>query len=197
MPIKEELTLNKLHNLLSKSQLTISTAESCTGGIISSELTKLPNSSLYFIGAIIAYQNTIKENVLGVSSSTLSEYGAVSEQTVREMARGVAKLMNTDLAISISGIAGPGGGPQIGQLGDDVKTFNVRFDGNDFSNSGDDGIGLFKVHKVRINNNIIADNFARGIVFNNSTYITDVCLRNNIISRNNIKLNGASYYTCN
>ena len=110
MPIKEELTLNKLHNLLSKSQLTISTAESCTGGIISSELTKLPNSSLYFIGAIIAYQNTIKENVLGVSSSTLSEYGAVSEQTVREMARGVAKLMNTDLAISISGIAGPGGG---------------------------------------------------------------------------------------
>ena len=65
MPIKEELTINKLHNILSKSQLTISTAESCTGGIISSELTRLPNSSLYFIGAIIAYQNTIKRKFTG------------------------------------------------------------------------------------------------------------------------------------
>ena len=91
MPIKEELTINKLHNILSKSQLTISTAESCTGGIISSNLRdcQIP---LYFIGAIIAYQNTIKENLLGVSMKTLSECGAVSEQTVREMAMGVAKI---------------------------------------------------------------------------------------------------------
>ncbi len=110
MRIKEELTINKLHNLLSSLKLTISTAESCTGGIISSELTRLPNSSSYFIGAVVAYQNTIKENVLGVSNSTLIEYGAVSEQTVIEMVKGVAKLMKTDLAISISGIAGPGGG---------------------------------------------------------------------------------------
>ncbi len=110
MGVKEELIINKLHKLLSSSKLTISTAESCTGGIISSELTKLPNSSSYFIGAVVAYQNSIKENVLGVSNSTLAEHGAVSEQTVKEMVRGVAKLMKTDLAISISGIAGPGGG---------------------------------------------------------------------------------------
>ena len=126
MRIKEELTINRLHELLSRSKLTISTAESCTGGIVSSELTKLPNSSKYFIGSVIAYQNTIKEKLLGVSTSTLAEHGAVSKQTVKEMVKGVAKLMNTDIAISVSGIAGPGGGSAHKPVGTIWTAYYIR-----------------------------------------------------------------------
>ena len=107
---KEASTINQLHDLLNHHNLSISTAESCTGGLISSELTRLPNSSRYFIGSIVAYQNAIKTSLLGVSEKTLEEHGAVSEQTVIEMVKGVAQLMKTDIAVSISGIAGPGGG---------------------------------------------------------------------------------------
>ena len=114
---KEALTISQLHDLLNHHNLSISTAESCTGGLISSELTRLPNSSRYFIGSIVAYQNAIKTSLLGVSEKTLEEHGAVSEQTVIEMVKGVAQLMKTDIAVSISGIAGPGGGTKDKPIG--------------------------------------------------------------------------------
>ena len=99
-----------LGNLLKEHQHTISTAESCTGGRLAAALNAQSGSSAYYMGSVVAYDNTIKEQVLGVKHSTLEKYGAVSEQTVREMAEGIRALMNTDYAIATSGIAGPTGG---------------------------------------------------------------------------------------
>ncbi|KEO84200.1 damage-inducible protein CinA [Tumebacillus flagellatus] len=86
------------------------TAESCTGGLIGQLLTDIPNCSDYFYGSIVAYDNTIKEKVLGVDSQVLREHGAVSAQTAKQMAEGARKVMGVEWAISVTGIAGPGGG---------------------------------------------------------------------------------------
>lgn len=96
--------------LLTEQGLTIAVAESCTGGLIAHRLTNVPGSSAYFIGGVVAYSNQVKERVLEVSRETLSVYGAVSEETAREMARGARRLFDTDVAISATGIAGPTGG---------------------------------------------------------------------------------------
>ena len=96
--------------LLTEQGLTIAVAESCTGGLIAHQLTNVSGSSAYFIGGVVAYANEVKELVLGVSGETLSAYGGVSEETVREMARGARRLFDTDVAISAAGIAGPTGG---------------------------------------------------------------------------------------
>ena len=96
--------------LLSQHQLTLATAESCTGGLIGHRLTNVPGSSEYFLGGIIAYANEIKEHVLGVSQQTLEIHGAVSAETALEMARGARHVLGVDLAVSVTGIAGPGGG---------------------------------------------------------------------------------------
>ncbi|MBO6290803.1 MAG: nicotinamide-nucleotide amidohydrolase family protein [Selenomonas sp.] len=96
---------------------TISCAESCTGGLLSSLLTDVEGSSAYMKGAVVAYSNEVKEKLLGVKHETLEQYGAVSEQTAREMARGAAKLMGTDIGVGITGIAGPGGGSEEKPVG--------------------------------------------------------------------------------
>ena len=107
----EDLPLETiLGNLLKARHQTIATAESCTGGRLAAALNAQSGSSAYYMGSVVAYDNTIKEQVLGVKHSTLEKYGAVSEQTVREMAEGVRALINTDYAIATSGIAGPTGG---------------------------------------------------------------------------------------
>ena len=107
----EDLPLETiLGNLLKERQQTIATAESCTGGRLAAALNAQSGSSAYYMGSVVAYDNCIKEQVLGVAHDTLMEWGAVSEQTVREMAEGVRALMNTDYAIATSGIAGPTGG---------------------------------------------------------------------------------------
>ena len=107
----EDLPLETiLGNLLKQHGQTISTAESCTGGRLAAALNAQSGSSAYYMGSVVAYDNSIKEQVLGVKHTTLEEYGAVSEQTVREMAEGVRALMHTDYAIATSGIAGPTGG---------------------------------------------------------------------------------------
>jgi len=97
-------------NLLKENNLTIAFAESCTGGYLSSLITSVPGSSAYFAGSVVAYQNEIKEKLLGVKPETLKEFGAVSEQTVKEMAEGVRLNLNAAIGVSTSGIAGPGGG---------------------------------------------------------------------------------------
>jgi PncC family amidohydrolase len=102
-----EITVGRL---LLKRQLSLATAESCTAGLIGHRLTNVPGSSEYFFGGIIAYANEVKERVLGVSLQTLETHGAVSAETAIEMARGARRLLNTDLAVSVTGIAGPGGG---------------------------------------------------------------------------------------
>ena len=89
---------------------TIGTAESCTGGSIAALLTSVAGSSDYFAGSIVAYANSVKQNILGVSASDLSQYGAVSQQVVEQMATGALRVLGCDWAIATSGIAGPGGG---------------------------------------------------------------------------------------
>ncbi len=99
-----------LGGLLVQRGLHLAVAESCTGGLIGHRITNVPGSSAYFSGGVIAYANQIKMDVLGVSAHTLEEHGAVSEQTVLEMAHGVRKAMGTEIGAAISGIAGPDGG---------------------------------------------------------------------------------------
>ena len=96
--------------LLKKKKITVSTAESCTGGSIAARLTSIAGSSEYFNGSIVAYSNEVKMNLLYVSPETLERHGAVSEETAREMAEGIAKNFDTNVAISTTGIAGPDGG---------------------------------------------------------------------------------------
>jgi nicotinamide-nucleotide amidase len=96
--------------LLSEKGLTLSIAESCTGGMISHLITSVPGSSRYFKGSIVAYSNEMKEKILGVHKGSLESFGAVSEQVVREMVLGTLKLFGTDYSVATSGIAGPDGG---------------------------------------------------------------------------------------
>ncbi len=99
-----------LGNLLKKKGKTLATAESCTGGHIAQLITSVPGASAYFYGGVVSYDNSIKQQVLQVQPEILAEDGAVSRETVIEMAEGVLQLMNTDYAIAVSGIMGPEGG---------------------------------------------------------------------------------------
>lgn len=99
-----------ISEILKEKNLTISTAESCTGGNIANELTNFEGSSQYFIGSVISYANQIKIAELGVQESILNTFGAVSEEVVTQMALGIREKYKTDYAIATSGIAGPGGG---------------------------------------------------------------------------------------
>ena len=107
----EDISLEALAGrLLKQHGMTIATAESCTGGRLAAALNAQSGSSAYYMGSVVAYDNSIKQQVLGVQHDTLLQYGAVSEQTVLQMAEGVRALMHTDYAIATSGIAGPTGG---------------------------------------------------------------------------------------
>jgi PncC family amidohydrolase len=100
----------QLGSLLRQRGLTLAIAESCTGGLIADRITDVPGSSDYFLGGFVAYAYEAKVAQLGVLWDTLRTYGAVSRETVLEMARGVRSALNAIVAISVSGIAGPGGG---------------------------------------------------------------------------------------
>lgn len=103
--------------LLRAGELTLSTAESCTGGLLGHRITDAPGSSDYFLGGVISYSDEAKRTLLQVCQETLLEQGAVSEAAAREMARGVKDLFHSDLALSITGIAGPGGGTREKPVG--------------------------------------------------------------------------------
>ena len=109
--------LEDFHKVALEAGITIGTAESCTGGLVGKTLTDLGGSSGYYQGGIISYANSVKEQVLGVSSDTLATYGAVSEETAKEMVEGVFRVLRTDYAIATTGIAGPGGGSQEKPVG--------------------------------------------------------------------------------
>lgn len=96
--------------ILLQNKKTIATAESCTGGAVASLITSVPGSSAYFKGSIVSYSNDIKQDLLGVKKQTLDAYGAVSEETAREMLSGILDKMKTDYGIAVTGIMGPGGG---------------------------------------------------------------------------------------
>ena len=94
-------------NLLKEKNMVMACAESCTGGLIAKRITDVSGSSSVFSCGIVSYSNEIKEKVLGVKHETLENFGAVSEQTVREMVKGVLEISGADIAVSVSGIAGP------------------------------------------------------------------------------------------
>ena len=96
--------------ILSERKQSLVTAESCTGGLIASRITDVAGSSAYFLGGIVAYSYEVKAALLGVSWDTLNNKGAVSRETVIEMAHGARNVLRADIAVSVSGIAGPGGG---------------------------------------------------------------------------------------
>jgi nicotinamide-nucleotide amidase len=129
----------KLFELLEKKQWSITTAESCTGGIISAAITGQNGSSAYFDRGYITYSNEAKIEMLGVNPVTIKTFGAVSEQCARLMARGAYSHSNADIAISVTGIAGPGGGYVDKPVGtvyiglataDEAFVYNHVFDGD-------------------------------------------------------------------
>ncbi len=137
--INDEPLAKALGNLLAKNNKTMATAESCTGGHIAQLITANPGSSVYYKGSVISYDNAVKENVLKVSPQTLKEFGAVSEQTVKEMLAGVLSVVGSDYGMAVSGVMGPDGGSAdkpvgtvwIAAGGADkqvTKQFNFRFD---------------------------------------------------------------------
>ena len=122
--------------ILKAHKCTLSTAESCTGGMISSMITSVPGSSEYFLGAVTSYANSVKQNVLGVPAEIIEKYGAVSSECVAAMAEGVRKLTCSDYSVATSGIAGPGGGSEEKPVGtvwigvsskEGTETFRLRF----------------------------------------------------------------------
>ena len=103
--------------LLLATRQTLAVAESCSGGFLSHRLTNIPGSSHYFKGAVVAYHNTVKTQVLKIPSSLLSKFGAVSEPAASLMAQKIRKLFKTDFGIAITGIAGPTGGSKTKPVG--------------------------------------------------------------------------------
>lgn len=128
-----------LIEILKTAGLVCATAESCTGGGVGAAITAVAGSSEVFAGGVISYSNEVKRNVLGVESATLEKFGAVSSQTAAEMAVGARNLLKVDLAVALTGIAGPSGGTEEKPVGlvwfaiankDGVRTEKAIFPGN-------------------------------------------------------------------
>jgi nicotinamide-nucleotide amidase len=133
--------LKKVSNELIKNNITIATAESCTGGYLAHNLTNISGSSEFFERGVITYSNQSKIDILGVSEQSIKEYGAVSEQTAKEMAIGIKNNANVNLGISTTGIAGPSGGTKEKPVGlvfigiafkDKIKAKKFNFSGERF-----------------------------------------------------------------
>ncbi len=115
---EEEKTLQEVTGeLLLAAGKTVSTAESCTGGLVASLLTSVPGASGYYLGSVVSYANSVKENVLGVPAKVIDTYGAVSPQCAAAMAEGVRRLTGSDYSVATTGIAGPGGGSEEKPVG--------------------------------------------------------------------------------
>ena len=117
MSLHHKFLSKELSDKFWKEELTLATAESCTAGNIAAIITAIPGSSRFYKGGIVAYNNDVKINLLGVSPQTLEEKGAVSEEAVIEMVKGAMKSMNSDCAVATSGIAGPTGGTPENPVG--------------------------------------------------------------------------------
>jgi PncC family amidohydrolase len=133
----------QIGSILHERGWKLALAESCTGGLVGNRITDVPGSSEYFLGGVVSYSYESKVNLLGVSWETLNSNGAVSRKTVIEMARGARKLLSADIAVSVSGIAGPGGGTAekpvgttwVGLAADDGEWANVfQFTGDRVQN---------------------------------------------------------------
>ncbi len=117
IPSSLSIEFEELSSVLRMKGLKLSSAESCTGGLFSYLVTSFPGSSEYFLGSAVTYSNESKESILGVSVDTLKAHGAVSEETAKEMAAGSLKQYCSDIAVSVTGIAGPGGSTEEKPVG--------------------------------------------------------------------------------
>ncbi len=97
--------------------MRLAVAESCTGGMLGAWFTAVPGSSAWFLGGVISYDNSVKEGLLGISPVVIRDYGAVSAECAIAMSRGVLTLINADIALSVTGVAGPGGGTDAKPVG--------------------------------------------------------------------------------
>ncbi len=131
--------INEIGEYFKSAKLKLATAESCTGGMIGAVFTSVAGSSDWFNGGAIAYSNYIKMKLLSVSEKTLIDNGAVSFETVEEMAKGAAASLNADITVSVSGVAGPGGGTSEKPVGlvfiglnncGKVTSYKFNFDGD-------------------------------------------------------------------
>ena len=111
------MNIKKLHKKLIDKKLTISVAESCTGGLLASNLTKLANSSKYFQMGLITYSNEAKIKILKVNRNIIKKYGAVSKECCEAMVKNLSKISKSKINVSITGIAGPGGGSKLKPVG--------------------------------------------------------------------------------
>lgn len=133
----------KLQELMIQQKKTLAIAESCTGGFLAHLITQNPGSSKYFLGSFVTYSESLKQSVLGVKEETLRSFGAVGEQVVLEMIQGLFNLTQADLALSISGIAGPDGGSKekpigtvwiaLGKKGESPQTISFKLLGDRLS----------------------------------------------------------------
>ena len=112
-----------------EKKISIATAESCTGGLIGAAITSIPGSSTPFKGGIIAYNNSVKNKLLGVPAGMIHKYGAVSREVARAMAIGAIEAVNVDIAVSVTGVAGPGGGSEEKPVGTVWMGLAYRVDG--------------------------------------------------------------------
>ena len=111
------MNIKKLHKKLIDKKLTISVAESCTGGLLANNLTKLANSSKYFQMGLITYSNEAKIKILKVNKNIIKKYGSVSKECCEEMVKNLSKISKSKINVSITGIAGPGGGSKLKPVG--------------------------------------------------------------------------------
>jgi len=112
MNIQAKVISREISEYLWRAEKTLSTAESCTAGLVAASIAALPGASTYFKGGVVTYVNELKTQLLGVSEEMLTEKGAVSEDVVRAMVQGAVEHLGTDYAVAVTGYAGPGGGPE-------------------------------------------------------------------------------------
>lgn len=154
---------NILGRSLEENELTVSSAESCTGGNIAHRIVQSPGSSAYFLGSVVSYSNDVKADVLGVPRSLIEANGAVSRPVVEEMVKGVCSLMHTRCGMATSGIAGPDGGSATKPVGtvwfavkyDDLVVSEVRY----FSGSRDEIMEAATNHAMVMLLNVIRNNY--------------------------------------
>ena len=135
--------VDALADLLTQNKLTISVAESCTGGTLAGTLTSLSGASVYFDRGFVTYSNKAKQDLLGVNKDTITKYGAVSEHVALEMVKGVIKNSTSDFAVAITGIAGPSGGTTTKPVG--MVCFGLSTYGNNLTSTQ-----LFKGDRLSI-----------------------------------------------
>lgn len=137
MDFESKVLAKSISDILYETGKTLSTAESCTSGKIADTITSIPGASDYFVGSIVCYATRVKEELLGVSHELIEEKNVVSEEVVIEMVKGVCKLLKTDYAIAVTGVAGPSGGTPEIPVGtiwiacgtkDDVRTLKLSLD---------------------------------------------------------------------